>query len=184
MKVEFPFKRVLHVKCKTQEQVARAFMRVQEFYESDMEQFRGKVFDRKTFKKAYAERNGDFTYYADWAGFNVPGTVFNKFLKRFPLDSERWERKLRDAIEEHRPKTGRYYVIGTSECAESGTYQHELSHAFWHLDKKYREYAGFLGDKVPPEHRKQIFDKLGELGYVGDVLEDELVAYLSTSPHG
>lgn len=182
IKVLTPFPGVIHVRYAKQQELATAFMRMQEFYESSIEGFRGRYFTREAFKEAYMRDTGldTFTYCSDWAGFNVPGRTVNKFIKKFDLDAS--EQRLVDAILEHKPARGRYYVIGTFENgADSTVLDHELSHAFWELDPKYKIAMKKIAKGVSDQFRNKAMRELRAMGYCDEVLEDELVAYLSTS---
>jgi len=180
LKVLVPFPGVIHISYPSQAKLARAFMRVQEFYESPLG-FRGKHFTHREFEEAYmASRNADeFTYYQDWAGFNVPGNVVDKFAKKFKLDH--LENALIKAIQLNRPKRGRYYVIGTVAQNAGDVLDHELSHAFWYLHIPYRRAMQRLADKLPKSYIKKMRRFLLEIGYHENVLEDEIVAYTATS---
>lgn len=180
LKVLTPFPRIIHVKYTKQKPLATAFMRMQEFYESSIEGFRGGYFTREDFKKAYMRDTGCdvFTYCTDWAGFNVPGRVVNKFVRKFDLDAS--EQRLIDAILEHKPARGRYYVIGTFNN-DFTILDHELSHAFWELDPKYSANMMRFVKALPEAFRHNVRLKLEEMGYCKEVLDDETTAYLSTS---
>jgi hypothetical protein len=161
-------------------------MRMQEFYESPLGDFRGRYFTRDEFKQAYAEFKGtgtgwgEFTYYSDWNGFNVPGDIADKFLEIFDIGFI--EQYLADAIREHRDPYGQYYVIGTHAQGVGTVIDHELSHAFWYLDPGYRQSAQHLIDtELPTAFHALASNALKEMGYCEDVLDDEIAAYLSTS---
>lgn len=185
-KVNKPFPGVLHLEFNSQLNLAKAFMRMQEFYESPLGDFRGRYFTRDEFKQAYAESKGtgtgwgEFTYYSDWNGFNVPGNVADKFLEIFNIDF--MEQYLVDTIREHRDSYGQYYVIGTHTQGEATVIDHELSHAFWYLDPAYRKLAQHLADmELPIIFHALASNALKKMGYHEDVLDDEITAYLSTS---
>ncbi len=58
----------------------------------------------------YAKRYGNFTYYEDWAGFNVPSTAMQPFYEgKFDPLSEK-ERQLLQLFEG--TLSERFYVIG------------------------------------------------------------------------
>ena len=167
--------------------LAKAFMRLQEFYESPIKDFCGRYFDRDEFKQAYANFKGtgtsgqEFTYYTDWVGFNVPGDVVNKYLKLF-TDIHFTEESLIKLIEEYKPEQGSYYIIGIGQDdPEESTYYHELSHAFWYLDKQYKSrMKHFINMKLSLGFTANIRRALKRSGYRDEVLDDEITAYLST----
>lgn len=184
VKVEKPFRGVIHVVYPNQTMLAKAFMRMQEFYESHLDDFKGRHFTRDEFKKAYAEFRGtgtgygEFTYYDDWGGFNVPGDVANRFMRLFKPDF--MEETLVRLIKKNRKPRGEYYVIGTHAKDPSATVDHELSHAFWHLHPEYREEQQSLVDGLPRRFYKQAKRALNSMGYCDEVIDDEITAYLST----
>src|SRR5687767_6039954 len=67
------------VRFQSQYELASTFLRVQEHYESP--RFRNRVFSLEQFMDWYARRYGAFTYYEDWAGFNVPSTALAAFYQ-------------------------------------------------------------------------------------------------------
>lgn len=185
-KVNKPFPGIIHLEFNCQLNLAKAFMRLQEFYESPLGDFRGRCFTRDEFKQAYAEFKGtgtgwgEFTYYSDWNGFNVPGDVADKFLEIFDIDF--MEEYLVDTIREHRKPNGQYYVIGTHTKGVATVGDHELSHAFWYLDPDYRKSAQHLVDMwLPILFIALASNALKKMGYHEDVIDDEITAYLSTS---
>src|SRR5580704_15894322 len=92
---------------KTQYELAATFLRVQEYYESP--RFSGRIFSLEQFMDWYAERFGNFTYYQDWTGFNVPSTALRPFYDgRFDPLSEKEKRLLRLFKGLRKP----FYVIG------------------------------------------------------------------------
>src|SRR5882757_828898 len=65
------------LRFKTQYELTSTFLRVQEHYESP--EFHGRIFSLEQYMDWYAEQYGNFTYYQDWSGFNVPSTAFAPF---------------------------------------------------------------------------------------------------------
>src|SRR5262245_26903475 len=64
----------------TQYELASTFLRFQEHYESP--KFRKKIFSLEEFMDWYGQENkGKFSYFKDWAGFNIPSTEFEPFLE-------------------------------------------------------------------------------------------------------
>lgn len=184
-----PFPGVIHLVFQNQTTLTKAFMRMQEFYESpfgdERGSFRGRLFSRDEFKAAYAKENGtgtgygEFSYYTDWNGFNVPGDVADKFMELFTPDF--MEEYMVAAIKQSREPGQPYYVIGTHSYGDTTTIDHELSHAFFHLDEFYRRGVMDMVTPLPSGFRRTVNDSLKEMGYYEDVFDDELAAYLSTS---
>jgi len=73
-----------------------------------------------------------------------------------------------------------YYVIGTHYQDDIAIIEHELSHAFWHLDELYRRKAIELVTDLPANFFIKMTNTLKEMGYCDEVMKDEITAYLST----
>jgi hypothetical protein len=108
------------------------FLRFQEHYESPG--FKSTVFTWPQYVVWYKQVRGSFSYPWDWAGYNFPGTILRPFREgRFdPLT--RREKALLLALKDVGDQD---YVIGTYEDYADSV-DHELAHAFWHLDPAYR----------------------------------------------
>ncbi len=178
---------ILHVKAKTQYELTSTFMRVQEFYESPYGEIREVFFTHERYMDICAygnKRSADneivFSYLEDWNGFNVPGDAFEKWIKVFKGNLWEKEKQLIECVKEAKT-TKKFYVIGTHDEAEKGDIEHELSHAWYYLDSKYRKKMHKNLDKLSTLARKQIKDNLMEEGYRDTVIDDEAIAYLSTS---
>src|SRR5215468_649159 len=114
------------LRFRTQYELTSTFLRVQEHYESP--KFHGRVFTLEQYMDWYAARHGNFTYYQDWSGFNVPSTAFGAFYAgKFDPLSEK-EKQLLGLFRDLREK---FYVIG---IYERGSLTHELAHALYFTD--------------------------------------------------
>ena len=121
------------LRFKSQYELAATFLRVQEHYESP--RFHGRVFSLEQFMDWYAKRYGNFTYYEDWAGFNVPSTALQPFYDgRFDPLSE----KEKELLRLFKDLKERYYVIGICESDAKDSLTHELAHALYFTDASYR----------------------------------------------
>src|SRR5690242_20121476 len=115
--------RIYLVRFETQYELAATFLRVQEYYESP--RFSGRVFSLEQYMDWYVAQFGAFTYYQDWAGFNVPSTALQPFYEgKFDPLLEKEKRLLRL----FKRLRGRFYVIGVYD---SGDLTHELAHALY-----------------------------------------------------
>lgn len=156
---------------KTQKDLTSTFLRFQEHYESP--KFRGQVFTIDEYKKWYKKVRGRFSYYTDWNGFNIPSKVLNPFYdgKFNPLSVK--EKKLLNLFKDEK---GKFYIIGVHlNDGEVYALCHELAHALFYINKKYR------GEMLALE-KKYKFDKIAESfvktgGYHKSVFEDEFQAY-------
>jgi hypothetical protein len=155
------------VRFETQYELAATFLRVQEHYESP--RFSGRVFSLEQYMDWYAARFGAFTYYQDWAGFNVPSTALLPFYEgKFDPLLEKEKRLLRLFKNLH----GRFYVIG---LYNSGDLTHELAHALYFTDAAYRRAVRTAMRGYDTSALKR---QLAKAGYAKHVIPDEVHAYL------
>jgi hypothetical protein len=155
---------------KTQYELAATFLRVQEHYESP--KFHGRIFSLEQYMDWYATRYGNFTYYQDWSGFNVPSTAFAPFYQgKFDPLSEK-ERRLLRLFENLRE---RFYVIGVYDDGAKSSLTHELAHALFFTDADYRQ---AVRDAMRGYDTSALAQKLAEVGYGKHVIPDEVQAYL------
>lgn len=179
---------VLHLQFKSQHELCEAMMRVQEFYESPYNQIRNQYFKRETFEVLYAlDHGGEFSYHADWHGFNVPGNIVRQFFETFNAEHDLTpaERKIQNIINAIDPH---FYLIATYEDAndtDDDAVLHELCHAMWYLDPEYRarafkEVSYFW--HLYPKAARLLRDHLKSQGYSDSVMDDEFNAYLATTP--
>ncbi len=183
---------VYHIWTDFQFDLASTFLRVQEYYESPHKGIRKKYFTHEQYmsRDAYSssrsgEKDVKFSYLEDWNGFNVPGNVFNRWVKLFSKDYL-WEKEhdlVNLVYEQVGTKTNKFYVIGTNKESDShgGDIDHELSHAWFYLDLKYRRAQLANVKKLTKTTYNQLTKHLGEEGYDPSVFDDEIVAYLSTN---
>jgi len=157
------------LRFKTQYELTSTFLRVQEHYESP--EFHGRVFSLEQYMDWYAARHGNFTYYQDWSGFNVPSTAFAPFHSGAfdPLTHK--EKRLLGLFARLR---GRFYVIGVYESRGS-TLTHELAHALFFTDADYRSK---VREAMRPYDTRALGRQLARAGYAQHVIEDETQAYL------
>lgn len=181
---------ILHLHYPTCYGLCASFMRLQEFYESDIPGIRGSFFTLEEFMDAYAQRMGNFTYTVDWGGFNVPGTVFRAWCEAFPEATRlEKERTLVAAVESLLSQGGgaaEFYLIGSSDEASDlrDLVSHEAAHALFALSPRYRKDQTDLvksWQREDPAAWKRMSGKLLKMGYVEPVLEDEVQAYFATS---
>lgn len=160
------------VRFPTQYQLAATFLRFQEHFESRY--FRGRVFSLEAFMDWYAAEFGGFTYYQDWAGFNIPSTALAPFYAGdFDPLLEKEQRLLALFARERQP----YYIIGITRAASSSDLQHELGHALFFTVPAYADAvrAAMRGHNTKPIERRLL-----KMGYHPSVLQDEVHAYLLT----
>ena len=181
MRIEVLKNNLFHFIGDSQYEITSTFMRLQEFYESALPGIKGKFFTHEKLMDLYAEEYGDFTYLQDWTGFNVPSHVVEKFFKLFKDDLNNKELLLQSLINEHK-NVEKFYIIGTYD---TGDIDHEISHALWYLNPKYKRTSKQLLGTLPNSFYSLITDWLLSeeegRGYHTSMVLDEMVAYLATS---
>jgi hypothetical protein len=164
--------RVFLVTFDSQYKLASTFLRFQEFYESRY--FRGKAFSLEEYMDWYADKHGNFTYYQDWDGFNIPSEALGPFYAgRFDPLSQK-EKNLLDLF---RSESGKFYVIGlvSSNGVFKTDLKHELAHALFAVDASYRK---AVLAALARHGTKALESWLFELGYSRAVLRDEVHAWV------
>lgn len=189
MNLTFPEPHTILLGFPTQRELCESFVRVQEFYESPLLDIRGHYFTLEQFKTRYVPKHpdkatpGEFTYFADWHGFNVPGHIVEQFAGKFAHDMTTFEDMLVGLV---RAQKGKAYVIGWHEDSgdRDNALAHELVHARWYLSPKWRENAEALVDQFTannPVLAGTWAHLLMEWGYSPEVLKDETQAYFATT---
>ncbi|MBI2064715.1 MAG: ABC transporter ATP-binding protein [Candidatus Yanofskybacteria bacterium] len=160
------------VRTESQYQLTSTFLRFQEHYESP--KFRGEIFSLEEFMDWYtAENEGEFTYYEDWAGFNIPSSILQPFRegKFDPLSIK--ERRLLELLADM-PEP--FYLIGTyGSRIDLPTVKHELVHGLYYTVPDYREE---VLRKLEKNQTESIAQALKKAGYHPSVWLDEANAYL------
>ena len=169
----------------TQEDITSTFLRFQEYYESP--NFRGKIFSLAEFKQWYIKtsskgiESGEFTYYSDWNGFNIPSYVLKPFYDGEFNPLSEAEKSL---LEIFKDELGVFYIIGvhkeTKKIAQ--LLKHETAHGLFYTNNDYRNEVEQVLAKYDTEPIK---DELrSKAGYHEEVLEDEVHAYSIDSASG
>jgi hypothetical protein len=174
------------ISADSQEELGRTFIRFQEYYESPNPEFRGKIFTLGMVRQWYSVKYGADTYHHDWTGFNFPSRILLPFKQGLfdPLTSEEIE-----LLNLFKYRHDNFYIMGAQNNA---TLRHELSHALYDSNEKYRnEIDSYIkkNKRGLAKTKKYILDK----GYAEEVLNDEIQAYVtdnddqtiisSTDPH-
>ncbi len=179
MKVTKPHEKIIHIQCDNLYQLTSSFMRIQEYYESNIPCIRNNYFSMEKFMDCYAAEFGNFSYCIDWVGFNVPGHVIDKFFTLFAHDLLVKEKYLRDLISDS-VSTSRYYVIGTIGSSKSAI-NHELAHAMYYLCPTYKADMQQCISSLSLRRYNAIKRVVLDMGYTKEVVDDEIQAYLATS---
>jgi hypothetical protein len=174
---------VFHLHFKEHLELAAHFLRFQEFYESP--EFVGKPFDILTYVKWYASQNeGNFSYFNDWSGFNIPTEVIHRCMRgvKDPNPYDRFMVSIAEWCESQHGKGA--YLIGTSDKSAKSI-RHEIAHGLWHVNKKYQvdQKRNLLTFRRAYDSYDKLLEWLGEK-YEYNVIEDEMQAFLATGLKG
>ena len=144
------------------------FLRFQEHYEGPG--FKGTVFTWRQYVAWYKSVRGSFSYPYDWAGFNFPGATLRPFRQGAFSPLTRRETALLEGLHQVNDED---YVIGTF-ASDTESVEHELAHAFWHLDPRYR--SGVEAILAGGDYRSQMAALAEGDGYDSSVFLDEIQA--------
>ncbi len=169
------------------------FCRYQEKYESPNPKFRGKDFALVDFMEWYSKNsNGYFSYPIDWAGFNIPNTIFKANWFHNIRDKNKYDYFMLQAyyaiwhdikynsidtyldFDLNDPK---YYLIGATDAL---TIKHEMAHGFYYLIPKYKKEMDTLTKKLPKKFVEKVYSWFENIGYTKKVFKDEMQAYMAT----
>jgi hypothetical protein len=167
--------RVFLVEAARQYDLAATFLRFQEHYESP--RFRRRVFTLEQFMDWSVGERGDFTYYRDWSGFNVPSWVLEPFRAGHfdPLLDK--ERRLLDLFRGERDPFYVIGVVGDGARVDRATLEHELAHGLYATCDAYRRDVRAC---LRGQDTRALERELRSLGYCRQVVPDEVHAYILT----
>lgn len=194
LKLEVVAPRVWAIFGEGEEDAARAFIRFQEYYENP--ELKNKkditVTDVENWWKRARDKGLKDVYYNAWAGFNIPGRIILECV-RSPLFrpkasirdvfSSRWnaqEDELLALIETlpHEEVQNGYFVAMWKDSND--VLEHEIAHAFFSTCTPYKAEQTMNIAGLPKDIYDHMITRLKEMGYHGDVVLDEMQAYLST----
>jgi hypothetical protein len=159
------------VRTRHQYTLASTFLRFQEHYENP--KFRGRIFSLEEFMDWYAMKFGNFTYYQDWSGFNIPSSVLKSFREGGfnPLSNK--EKNLLELLADV-PEP--FYMVGIYGAKiDLPTLKHELVHGLYHTVPEYCERVRKI---LRPEEIRCFTEILKKMEYHPSVWQDETNAYL------
>lgn len=176
--MEFPMietivKGLYHLTYQNNLELASTFLRFQEHYESP--EFSGKIFSLDEYKQWYTKVNGNFSYYEDWTGFNVPGHILKPFYegKFDPISMKEY-----NLLEIFKYDKQDFYIIGTSFEKNGNEYlEHEIVHGLFYLRPEYRKNVLEVLPKYETTCIRE-FLRDAKSGYSEAVLDDETNAYI------
>jgi hypothetical protein len=160
------------ISADSQKELSETFIRFQEYYESPSRKFRNKIFTLGDIKNYYSIKYGADLYSEMWVGFNFPSEVLVPFKQGLfdPLTTQ--EKELLELL---KYRNDNYYIIGAQN---NSTLRHELSHAMYGYDNKYKQTIDNLIKKNSKEFTK-VSKYIIKKGYDKSVLNDELQAYIT-----
>jgi len=170
--------------------LAMHFLRVQEFYESENPEFRGKHFTIVEYMDWYRkkENKDTFRYPIDWDGFNISDNTMSLLYiadKEAIPDFNKYD----EAMETlhhflNSVSNFNYYLIGTLK-ENKNVIRHEMAHALYYLDQHYRKGVSQILFEFKAEHPEEfdlIQENIVDLGYPNDeqLILDEMQAYMAS----
>ena len=159
-------------------------IRIEEFYESPFEEIKGKYFTLDRYMDLYAEsKNGVFSYFTDWAGFNIPGPVLLEWLLTFRHDLRDKERALLCQVEPVVKAWSQTYLIALEESRKD-VLDHEIAHALYFLNPDYKNIQDWLIESIPSDIKAKFYNYLQNAGYDKSVFHDEIQAMISECLEG
>lgn len=180
MKTNVIFPQLLHLEFETQKEQTLTMFRVQEYYESNKPNLKGKVFDAFTFLHEMMDDEGNIDYFSYWDGFNIPGHVFEDWKAEVSYIFTDYEKKLYAEVMKSVDTNKPYYII-TCCIDDSDTLEHEIAHALYYLNTEYtKEVTNLIADTLE-DLKIKVFERFDEMGYAQNVYNDELNAWLATS---
>lgn len=170
------------VKVEDSYERAMLFLRYQEYYESPYGSYYNKSFSILDFMNSYRKfsNSGSFIYPEEWSGFNIPGGVLLKCIAGVK-DKNGYDIEMKKISKLISKEVGKkkFYLMGVNSL-DGAVIEHELAHAFYYLDKKYRHGVNSLIDGLSSDKVYKMEELLISWGYRKKVLRDEVQAYLST----
>jgi len=160
------------VSADSQKELGETFIRFQEHYESPNKKFRNKIFTLGDVKNYYSIMYGADLYSELWIGFNFPSYVLLPFKQGLFDALTPQEKELLGLL---KYRNDNYYIIGAQN---NSTLRHELCHAMYGYNKKYKEEIDNFIKKYHKNFSK-ILQYIQKKGYEKSVLNDELQAYVT-----
>ena len=156
-------------------EAAKTFLRFQEYYENP--EFKGKTFSLLEFARFYKKENGEFSYYKDWSGFNIPSYVLTPFRDGTFKNLSKREKAI---LEMFKDDVGDFYIIACQQDKQLDI-DHEVMHGLYYTNLFYKCAVHDIleiQEEVYPGSLDIIYDLLEFEGYHKDVVKDECHAYL------
>ena len=177
--VSEPLPGCILLQYKTVPDVARSFYRVAEYYDGKHYGGRPHMVSLVDFLDRKMDRDGDTDYFKFWDGFNIPDHAFRAWRSSVGQLTQA-EQIMVDAVDRTARGRKKYCVIGVGG-KDPATVRHEMFHARYYLDDKFRSAAKAL---ISANARNPIFRSIKttlikKLDYEANV-DEEAAAYLYT----
>src|SRR3990167_6781854 len=158
------------VQAASQYLLASTFLRFSVFSENIF--FRIRSFTLEEFTDWYAGKFGNFSYYEDWCGFNIPSRALKPFLRG---DFEPLSRKEKRFLDLWNGIPEPFYIIGVrAGKIDLPTLKHEVIHGLFNTNSSYRE---LVEKGLAAMDCNNCHTVLGNATYHKSVLVDETNAY-------
>lgn len=189
---------IIAAEFETQKEMMLTVARPAEYYESIDERLHNQAVSWSEFLNVFMTDAGVIEYFSSWSGFNLPGekllewytlcrdastreiTFFNSVLARCAYnvvqdDHHRY-------IDGLKVRYAPFYVVAF--CAgDEETIKHEIAHALFYLDPKYKQAMLKLNKALPAELAAALTTAFNLMGYRESVHQDEMQAYLIGASH-
>lgn len=172
LKLQKQYYNSVRIIADSQKELGETFIRFQEYYESPSKKYRNKTFTLGDIKNYYSIKYGGDLYSDLWIGFNFPSSVLIPFKQGLfdPLTTQ--EKELLGLL---KYRNDNYYIIGSQN---NSTLRHELSHAMYGYNKKYKQEIDDFIKKYKKDFAK-VIQNIIKKGYDKSVINDELQAYIT-----
>ena len=172
------------IECEDRVDLGFLCLRLQEFYESP--KYKGIYFDLVDLIYDYTKKsdNLSWNYCRDWEGYNIPDFVFRNIFGATFVRNQ-FDNLMYDVYNTILKRIGnkKWCCIGIQTGNEE-CLAHEISHCLYYLNKNYNKEMSALVKEIKvhtPNKYKFIVNDLKNTGYCDDVIEDEVISYISTN---
>ena len=165
------------LKFKTIPDLTKSFFRMAEYYEGNRYIDKKQHVDMVEFLDNWMDRQGNADYFKFWDGFNITDSAFRSWRRTVGKLSQA-EQTVVDAIDQATKGMKKFCVIGVSGD-DPATVQHELFHAKYYLDPKFKQQVDQLFDECRNDPAIKAMAKVlkNKLDYHTHI-EEEIAAYL------
>ena len=165
------------LKFKTIPDLTKSFFRMAEYYEGNRYIDKKQHVDMVEFLDNWMDRQGNADYFKFWDGFNITDSAFRSWYRTVGKLSQA-EQTVVSAVEQATKGMKKFCVIGVSGD-DPATVQHELFHAKYYLDPKFKQQVDQLFDECRNDPAIKAMAKVlkNKLDYHTHI-EEEIAAYL------